>query len=72
MTVRNEPALAISASDLATLLGISRRHLLALHSQGKIPSPVHLGRSVRWDVDEVRAWLAAGAPDRDRWKKMRK
>jgi predicted DNA-binding transcriptional regulator AlpA len=34
--------------------------------------PVRLGtKAPRWRVDELRAWLAAGAPDRQTWLKMR-
>ncbi|MFN0018637.1 MAG: helix-turn-helix transcriptional regulator [Pirellulaceae bacterium] len=63
-------ALAISASEFAELLSISRRHLLTLHNRGKLPRPLHLGRSVRWSLEEIRAWLAAGAPDQQQWVQM--
>ena len=59
------------ASDVAKLLGISLRHLHGLNSNGRLPRPVRLGKSVRWPVDEIRAWLAAGAPPRDRWERLR-
>lgn len=61
--------LALSAQGVARLLGVSRAHIWKLHSQGKLPSPVRLGRSVRWDRRELEAWLAAGCPPRDRWKR---
>jgi len=34
--------LAISADEMAELLGISRAHVWRLHSQGRIPRPVRL------------------------------
>ncbi|GAG12676.1 unnamed protein product, partial [marine sediment metagenome] len=34
--------------------------------------PVHFGRAVRWPVEELKAWLAAGAPERSKWETMRK
>ncbi len=63
--------LALSAAAVARLLGISERHTWALNSSGRLPKPIRLGRAVRWPVDELRAWLAAGAPPRDRWEAMR-
>jgi prophage regulatory protein len=49
--------LALSAADVAKLLGISERHLLALHSSGRVPRPIRLGRAVRWNAAELSAWL---------------
>src|SRR5690348_10946534 len=63
--------LAYTADDLARLLQCSKRHLAAMHSSGRLPRPIRLGRSVRWRADELRAWLDAGAPARDRWEAMR-
>lgn len=63
--------LAISAEEAAKLLGISKRHFASLHSQGRIPKPINLGRSVRWSVSELREWLDAGAPERLRWEAMK-
>jgi excisionase family DNA binding protein len=62
--------LAISADEVAKLLGISRAHVWRLHSQGRIPRPVRLGRAVRWDRATIERWLAAGAPPRERWEAM--
>jgi excisionase family DNA binding protein len=63
--------LAISAEKVAELLGVSKRHVAALSASGRLPRPVRLGRSVRWNLDELRDWLAAGAPSRDRWEASR-
>jgi excisionase family DNA binding protein len=64
--------LALPAVDVAKLLGISKRHVSALNATGRIPRPVRLGRAVRWRAHEIRDWLAAGAPSRERWESMRK
>ncbi len=61
---KNTPAterLALPAAETAKLLGISERHLWSLHALGAVPRPVALGRSKRWPVEELRAWLAAVA-----------
>ncbi|MCK4850608.1 MAG: helix-turn-helix domain-containing protein [Phycisphaerae bacterium] len=63
--------LAFSAQQLADRLGVSLRHIRRLDSAGKLPKPIRLGRSVRWPVQEVEAFLAAGAPDRQRWQTMK-
>lgn len=63
--------LALPAPDTAKLLGISERHLWSLSASGRLPAPIRLGRSVRWRLDELRAWLDAGCPPRDRWEAMR-
>jgi len=70
----SEPeCLVLSAAEVAKLLGISERHLWACHASGKLgPRPIALGRSKRWRVDELHAWVAAGAPARDRWDEMTK
>jgi len=60
--------IALAAADVARLLGISERHLWTLHSSGRLPRPVKLGRSVRWNRSELQRWLDAGCPSRDRWE----
>jgi predicted DNA-binding transcriptional regulator AlpA len=65
--------LALSAKDAAAILGISRAQLWKLHASGRIPLPVYLGtKAPRWRADELRSWLAAGAPDRLTWQKLQK
>ena len=69
---RSLPLFLLSSAELARALGISLRHLCKLESSGHLgPRPVRLGRSVRYDMEEVLAWLAAGAPDRHSWQKCK-
>lgn len=63
--------LAVDARGVARLLDVSERHVWAMHSSGRLPMPFALGRCRRWRVAELRAWLAAGCPPRDRWQVMR-
>lgn len=63
--------LALTADEVAHLLGVSTRHIWALNASGRLPRPLRFGRSVRWRADELREWLAAGAPERPRWEQTR-
>jgi len=66
-----EPLL-VAAPEAARLCGVSRSQWWKLHSAGKVPMPVYLGsKNPRWRVQELRSWLAAGAPDRSTWQRLR-
>ena len=67
----DEEQLALTATELATRLGISRAHVWKLLSLGRLPAPVRLGRAVRWDKRVIDAWLAAGAPSAAQWERMK-
>jgi predicted DNA-binding transcriptional regulator AlpA len=60
-------SIAISAKDLAGMLGVSLRQVWRLNATGKLPRPVRLGGSVRWNREEVAQWFNTGCPDRQTW-----
>jgi excisionase family DNA binding protein len=62
--------LALSAEQVARVLGISRAHVFRLASSGRLPRSIRLGRAVRWDRRTIERWLDAGAPPRDLWEQM--
>jgi predicted DNA-binding transcriptional regulator AlpA len=65
-------SLAVPAGGAARLCGVSRSQWWKLHASGKVPLPVYLGsKAPRWRVEELRAWLAAGCPDRQEWQRRR-
>lgn len=70
------PPLAVDARTLARPLHVSLRTIRSMDSAGKLPRPVRLnGRAVRWVLDGttgIRAWLAAGSPDRGAWEALRR
>jgi len=70
-TPTTNDCLALSSADVAKLLNISTRHLWSLNSSGRLPRPIRLGRATRWRAEEIRDWLAAGAPERSRWEAQR-
>jgi len=65
-----EPVL-LDARHVAALLSVSARQVWRLNATAMIPTPVRIGRSVRWRRDEIDAWVAAGCPPRDRWEATR-
>ena len=71
MTSVERKRVALSAEEVAESLGVSERHVWALHASGRLPKPVRLGRCVRWRREELLAWVEAGCPSRDRWEAMR-
>lgn len=63
--------LVADARALAKLLGLGLRTVRTYDTRGLIPKPVKLGSRVVWRLDEIRAWLATGAPDRATWDALR-
>jgi prophage regulatory protein len=64
--------LVADAKLLARLLGVSVRSIRGWDYGGKLPRPVRLGSRAVWLIEEVRCWLAAGAPDRSAWETLKK
>lgn len=63
--------LVVDARRLAKLLCCGLRTVRTLDAGGKLPAPIRIGGRVVWRLDEIRAWLAAGAPDRETWAAIR-
>lgn len=42
----------LTTKQLAHLLGVSERHVHRQKAAGKLPSPIRLGRCVRWNRDD--------------------
>ena len=51
--------LAYRVGEVASLLGISQRHVWKLAAAGQLPQPVRLGRSVRWLHEDLVVYLEA-------------
>jgi len=63
-----QEVVAISAKTLASMLSVSVRQVWRLNSAGKLPQPVRLGGSVRWNHEEIIDWFRVGCPDRRTWE----
>lgn len=70
-TPADGPPLVVDARRLAKLLDAGVRTVRTWDAAGKLPAPVRLGGKVVWRLDEIRDWLAAGAPRRDEWQARR-
>lgn len=65
-------ALLLSAAAAAGLIGVSRSKFFELDSAGRIPRAIRLGqRCPRWSLVELQSWIAAGAPDRHAWERLK-
>jgi len=67
---RRRLPLVVDARRLAQLLCAGVRTVRTWDAAGKLPAPIRIGGRVVWRVAEIRAWLAAGAPDREAWAAM--
>ena len=64
--------LVVDARRLAKLLCAGIRTVRTWDAAGKLPAPIRIGGRVVWRVDEIRDWLAAGAPNRAEWDARRR
>lgn len=55
-------ALLLTADAVAKLLAISKRSLWRLVSTGRILRPIRIGKMVRWNVEELKQWIARKCP----------
>lgn len=60
--------LGMSARQLSQMLNVSLRQVWRLNAAGKLPRPIRLGGSVRWNRAEIQQWFEAGCPDRKVWE----
>lgn len=60
--VENVERVFVTASQFAVMLQVSKRTLCRLRSAGKVPRPMRVGGIVRWRLDDIVQWMAAGCP----------
>lgn len=63
--------LLLTTRQAAALCSISVRTWRTWGTIGKIPRPFYIGRTPFWRYDELKAWVAAGCPDRTTWDALR-
>jgi hypothetical protein len=64
--------LAVDARRLAKLLSLGLRTIRTMDAAEKLPAPFRCGNRKLWSVTEIKAWIAAGAPDRVTWDVLKK
>jgi predicted DNA-binding transcriptional regulator AlpA len=60
--------LTVPAAVAGPLCGVSEATWWRLRSAGKCPRPLKVGGKTLWRTAELRAWVAAGMPDRKTWE----
>jgi predicted DNA-binding transcriptional regulator AlpA len=66
----HDSAYAVTAARAATLFGMGVSTWWRSTALGTTPAPIKIGRSTRWRLEELRAWMEAGCPRRERWTEM--
>ena len=49
----------LNATQIAQDLGVSRSGIFNLIRSGKFPKGIRVGNSMRWEYEDVRAWIDA-------------
>ena len=60
----------LNADEVAKMMDIDKSTIYRHRKAGKFPLPVKLGRRVLWIQDEIKQWLAMGAPNLRKWGQM--
>jgi excisionase family DNA binding protein len=55
----------LTAKELAALLDVSLRTIWRRRSDGSMPTPLRVGRSIRWRLSDIRNWIANGCTIRE-------
>lgn len=56
------PPELLDVQSVAALCQFSRRHVLRMVADGRMPAPLKVGRCVRWSRRAIEAWIAGGCP----------
>lgn len=52
----------ITLEELAEVLHLSSRTLQRKLSAGELPTPIRIGRSIRWQLAVIHKWIQDGCP----------
>lgn len=62
----------VDTKTLARFLDISPRTLFKMMVTHEMPTPISFGRTKRWVMEEIQAWVYAGCPGEQRWNHTKK
>ena len=54
----------LTIDDLAKRLSVSKGTIRNHLNEGRIPSPIRLGTTLRWRPQDIETWIEAGMPER--------
>jgi excisionase family DNA binding protein len=54
--------LLIDSREASKLLKVSPRTLWAMQNDGRMPSPIKIGKAVRFSYEALKTWVEAGCP----------
>lgn len=64
-----DKGLLIDTKQVAKFLKVSARTIYQMDKDGRMPAAIRIwGRNVRWNFEELQAWVNAGCPERSEWK----
>ena len=63
--------LVLTAAEAAAMFQKSLRTWRTWDAAGQIPKPLRIGHATYWRPEELKAWVAAGCPDRETWESLR-
>lgn len=66
----NQNCQLLSAKMLAKMLALSPRTIWRLRSAGKLPEPVKVGGSIRFEQGIIEKWVKMGCPDRKEFEQF--
>ena len=59
----------INRTAAASIVGVSPATWDRMVAAGKTPAPLRFSqRNVKWRIQELKGWIAAGCPDRMTWE----
>ena len=59
----------VSAASVSWCFDADERTIRRWSRDGRMPPPVKIGKSVRWDADVIREWIKQGCPT---WEEMQR
>ena len=62
-----EKRLLIDTREVARLLDVCDRTIFSMEKDGRMPPSIKIGRAVRWNLEELRAWVNEGCPCQAEW-----
>lgn len=70
--------LCVGVEKLAAVIDCSPKKVYQMNTSGQLPRPIYLPSrglgerpSPRWPWDELRGWVSAGMPSRQRWEEIK-